>query len=190
MNEIFHRDDSEFAQGSFDNLVVVQWDALLVDLSVTSLVDEFADGLEVGLAVGNVGLNELEHLGSRFRHFDENTVVDLEETEELEDLSGLGGNLVDTSQSDYKVNLWLSGNVELSRALCYSPQADLLSLLLAVLVDILLSALEDDLTSLLVGDLSLLCSLETLLSCSGGVLSSLEYGLFESKGGRRSKRFV
>ena len=57
------------------------------------------------------------------------------------------------SQSDYKVNLWLSGNVELSRALCYSPQADLLSLLLAVLVDILLSALEDDLTSLLVGDL-------------------------------------
>lgn len=49
-----------------------------------------------GLPVGNVGLNETEHLLSRLGDLDEDTVVDLEEAEELEDFAGLGGNLVDT----------------------------------------------------------------------------------------------
>jgi hypothetical protein len=73
-----------------------QWDTLTVDLSVTTLVDQLADGLQVGLSVSDPGLNNAEHLLSSLRQLDEDTVVDLEETEKLEDLAGLGGDLVDT----------------------------------------------------------------------------------------------
>ncbi len=46
--------------------------------------------------VCDVWLDETEHLLSGPGDLDKYTVVDLEETEELEDLAGLGGNLVDT----------------------------------------------------------------------------------------------
>lgn len=46
--------------------------------------------------VGDVWLDETKHLLSGLGDLDEYTVVDLEEAEELEDLAGLGGNLVDT----------------------------------------------------------------------------------------------
>ena len=46
--------------------------------------------------VGDVGLNKTEHLLGRLRDLNKHTVVDLQETEELQDLAGLGCNLVDT----------------------------------------------------------------------------------------------
>ena len=46
--------------------------------------------------VGNVRLNETQHLLSSLRHLDKHTVVDLKEAEELKDFPGLGGNVVDT----------------------------------------------------------------------------------------------
>ena len=46
--------------------------------------------------VGDVWLDETEHLLSGPGDLDEYAVVDLEKAEELEDLAGLGRNLVDT----------------------------------------------------------------------------------------------
>ena len=46
--------------------------------------------------VGDVGLNKTEHLLGRLRDLNKHTVVDLEEAEELEDFTGLGGDVVDT----------------------------------------------------------------------------------------------
>lgn len=48
MNEILNAKDVEFSEGIFNDGVVGEGDALLVDLSVSALVDEFADGLQVG----------------------------------------------------------------------------------------------------------------------------------------------
>ena len=48
--------------------------------------------------VSNVRLDKTEHLLSGLGDLDEDTVVDLQEAEELQDLAGLGRNLVDTSQ--------------------------------------------------------------------------------------------
>lgn len=98
VDEILHADDAVLAEGLLDNGVVSDGDALLVDLSVSALVDELTDGLEVGVAVGDPGLDDLEHLSGGLGDLDEDAVVDLEETEELEDLAGLGGNLVDTAR--------------------------------------------------------------------------------------------
>lgn len=80
-----------------DNLVVGNGDSLTVNLGVTPLVDEFSDRLEVDLAVGDVWADQVEHLLSRLGDSDENTVVDLKETEKLEDLLWLGGDLRDTA---------------------------------------------------------------------------------------------
>ncbi|RUP49607.1 hypothetical protein BC936DRAFT_142056 [Jimgerdemannia flammicorona] len=81
VNQILDGDDAEFAEGLFNNSVVGEGDALLVDLGVAALVDEFADGFEIGLTVGDVGFNELEHLLGSGGEANENAVVDLEQTE-------------------------------------------------------------------------------------------------------------
>lgn len=96
MDEIFNGENSVLAEVLLDDFVVGQRDSLLVDLSVTSLVDEFADGLEVGLAVCDVWLDDLQHVCGGLGDLDEDSVVDLEQAEELHDLSWLGCNLVDT----------------------------------------------------------------------------------------------
>ena len=96
MDQVLHADDAELAEVLLDDLVIGEGDALLVDFAVAALVDEFAHGFERRVAVGDVGLDDLEHFQGGFGEFDEDAVVDLEESEELEDLAGFGGDFVDT----------------------------------------------------------------------------------------------
>lgn len=96
VDEILHTDNAVLAEVFLNDGVVSQGNALLIDLSVTALVDELLDALQVGVTVGDPGLDNLDHLGDGLGDAHEDTVVDLKETEELEDLAGLGGNLVDT----------------------------------------------------------------------------------------------
>lgn len=170
VNEILHADNAVLAEVLLNDGVVGQGNTLLVDLSVTALVDELLDALQVGVTVGDPGLNDLDHLGDGLGDAHEDTVVDLKETEELEDLAGLGGNLVDTVEllamalrintfgfrnipldTDDEDQLRLSRDVELAALLGDTSQADLLALCIAVLLNVLLSTLEDDATLLLVG---------------------------------------
>ena len=96
MDQIFHADDPELAQVLLDDLIVGQGDALLVDFAVAALVDQVADGLDRRVSVGDVGFDDLEHFGGGFGDFYEDAVVNLEQTEELEDFSRLGSDFVDT----------------------------------------------------------------------------------------------
>ena len=96
VDEILHADDAVLAKVGLDDGVVGKSNALLLDLSVSALVDELADGLQVGVTISDPWLDNLEHLESSLCKTDEDTVVDLEQTEELEDLAGLWSNLVDT----------------------------------------------------------------------------------------------
>ena len=95
--------------------------------------------------VGDVGLNKTEHLLGRLRDLNKHAVVDLEEAEELEDFAGLGSDLVDTSNTDNEVHLWLGGNVEVTSGTCSPLEANLLLLLRKVLLRVGFGALEDDL---------------------------------------------
>ena len=98
------------------------------------------------LPISDIWLNKSEHLLSCLGHLDENTIVDLEETQKLEDFSGLGGNFVDTTDTYEEVNLCLCGNVEATRSTSSTLQADLLLLLSTVLVHMSLSTLGDNFT--------------------------------------------
>lgn len=96
VDQVFHADDAEFAQVVFDQLVVGERNALLVDLAITALVDELTDGLEVWVAVGDVRVDDGEHFLCSFGQADKDAVIDLQETEELEDLAWFGCDLGDT----------------------------------------------------------------------------------------------
>jgi hypothetical protein len=103
VNQILDTLDAVFSQVVGDEGVVCQGNALSVDFSITTFVDEVADRLEVGLAICDVWLDDLEHLLRGLGEFDKDTVVDLDKSKELHDLSGFGSHFVDTSNVNHKV---------------------------------------------------------------------------------------
>ena len=56
VDEIFHGLDANVANISFDDGIVGKCDTLAVNFTMAALVDQFADGLEVGVSPGNVWL--------------------------------------------------------------------------------------------------------------------------------------
>jgi len=155
VDQILDAHNAVLAQIVLDKLVVGKSDTLLVDLAIPTLVDELADGLEVGVAVGDVWVDDCEHLLGGLGQLDEDTTVDLEKSEELHDLARLGSHLVDTFDSNHEDHLGLLINEEAALLPAHTSESDLLTLRISVLLDISLSALEDDTTLLFVRLLSL-----------------------------------
>ena len=146
VDQVLHANDTKLAKIVLDQLIVGQRDALLVDLAVSALVDELADRLQVGVTVGDERLDDLEHLRGGLGQTDEDTVVDLEKTEELESLALLGVDLVDTLDAGNEDELGLGRDVVRALGLGDAGKTDLLTLVVAVLLDVGLGALEDLLT--------------------------------------------
>lgn len=96
VDEVLHANDTMLSKLLLDDGIVSDGDALLVDFSIATLVDELADSTERRAAVSNVGIDKLKHLLRRSRKLDKGAIVDLEQAKELHDLAGLGGDLVDT----------------------------------------------------------------------------------------------
>jgi hypothetical protein len=151
VDQILHADNAVLAKVLLNDRVVGESNALFVDLSITALVDELTNSLQVGVTVGDPWLDDLQHLKSSLGHADKDTVVDLEETEELEDLAGLWCDLVDTLDTDNEDQLLLSGDVESIILLGETSKTNLLRLSITVLLNVLLGTLEDNTTFLLVG---------------------------------------
>lgn len=151
VNQVLDGDDSVLAQVLLDEGVGGDGQTLAVDLGVSTLVDQVADRGNGGLSVGHVGLDQLQHLLGGLGQLDKDTVVDLDQSEELEDLPGLGGDVVDTTQTDDEGDLGLGRDVEVARGLGSTAQTDLLTLTSLSLLDVLLSTLENDSTLVLLG---------------------------------------
>jgi len=177
MNQILHANNAVFAQILLNNCIVGEGNALLVDLSIATLVDELAYTLKIRVSVSNPGVNDLQHLNGGLGNADEDTVVDLKETQELENLAGLRSNLVDTLDTNDKDKLLLIRDVEGPVLLGETCKTDLFTLSITVLLDILLSTLEDDTAFLLVGLLLLLEFGSTLFSSFLLALALLQEGL-------------
>jgi hypothetical protein len=107
MDEVFHTDHAVLTEVLLNHLVVSKGDSLLVDLAVSALVDELADGLEVGVSVCDEGFHDLQHLHSSLGQANEDAIVDLEKSKELEGLPLLGIDFVDTLDTDDEDELWL-----------------------------------------------------------------------------------
>jgi hypothetical protein len=150
VDQILHTDDTVLAKVGLNERVIGQRNALLVNLSVTALVDQLASGLEVRVSVGDPWLNDLEHLKGGLGQTNEDTIVDLEETEELQGLALLRVDLVDTLDTDDKDKLGFSRDVERAVRLRGASKADLFAFCVTVLLNVGFGTLEDDFTLLLV----------------------------------------
>jgi hypothetical protein len=119
----------------------------------------------------------VEHLEHRAGDLDEHGIVQLTQTEQLEDLLDLGAHVVDTADTDHNGKLGLRGNKERTIVLGGTTSLDHGALLLAVLLDVLLRTLED----LLAGSSTLLTGLNELglllLGTTGLGLLALQEGL-------------
>jgi len=96
VDQILHADNTVLGKRVLNDGVVGESNALLIDLSISTFVDELTNSLEVGVSVGDPWLDDLQHLQGGLGHANEDTIVDLEKTEQLEDLARLWCDLVDT----------------------------------------------------------------------------------------------
>lgn len=155
VEKVLNRVDTELAEVSLNKLVVGKSNALLVDLSVSTLVQKLADRGVAGVTVGNVGLNQSEELLGGLGDTQKDTIVDLEKSQQLQSLSGLGSDLVDTLDTDNKDQLGLRSNVDGALSLGNALLLDDLTLSLVVLLLVGSSLVKDSL-SLLSGNLKVL----------------------------------
>jgi len=112
------------AEAGLNNGVGADRHALAGKLHVASLVEEVLHGLKVGVTVSDEGLDKSEHVDGGGVNADENTVVDLAKSQELEDLLHLGGHTDDTSDTDDEHQLLLGGDENLTVCLGVSAVVD------------------------------------------------------------------
>merc|ERR1719351_256041 len=143
VDQILNTDDSHLAELALNNVIGGDWGTVSVNLDKSTLVDQVTYRLEVGTSVGDVGLGNPEHVLGGLVHLDEHSVVDLPQSEELQNLPDLGADLVDTTDSHDEHQLVFSLDIVVSLLLSFSLQPDFISLLILVLLGVLLSTFED-----------------------------------------------
>lgn len=134
VDQVLDGGDTVLAKSLLNDGVLRQSNSLLVDLTVTSLVDQLSDGSSRGVTVSNVGLNQLQQLGGSLGDTHENTGVDLGQTQQLQDLSGLRGDLHHTLDSNNENQLGLGLDVVVAVSLSLSLGIDDGTLSLVVLL--------------------------------------------------------
>jgi hypothetical protein len=129
--------DTEMAEVLGDEGVVGQGDSGTLDLKVASLVDKLSDGGQRRVSEGDIGSDDSEHLLNGSVDLEEDTVVELLQSEELQDLSGLGSHLVDTDESGSEQELGLGLNEEVAVLSGLTSESDQVSLTSSVLLQVL-----------------------------------------------------
>jgi len=128
VDQIFSADDAVLTKSLFNDFIGGNGDSLLVDLTETSLVNQVGDSVSGGESESDIRFDLLDHVKSSSVNSDEDTIVDLSKTEQLEDLFGLGSQVVNTSDSDHKDDLRFSGDVERTSSSGFSSKLDTFSL--------------------------------------------------------------
>lgn len=149
VNQILNANNIVLSQAFFDDAVISQWDAILVHLSEPSLINHLLDTLQVRVSISNVWLNLSQHVHDGLVGLEEDSVVDLSESQELEDLSRLRVHVADSSNTNNNHELWLGWNVEGTLGASLTLHANKILLLGNILLHVLLSTLEYDLLLLL-----------------------------------------
>ena len=163
VDEVLNAVDAVLAELASNDAVVGKWDSASIDLSVSSLVDQLGDVLSGWVAESDEWLDDLDHVPGGLVELDEDAVVELSKSEELQDLLWLWSELVDTLDSNQESNLSLALNQEGSLLLALSLLVDELLIGGSILLGVLLSTGESGLSgSSSVGLCSFLISLSGL----------------------------
>jgi hypothetical protein len=114
IDEVFNGVNSDLAESLLNDGVVSKGNSLFVDFSISSLENEFADGLSGWITEGDVWFNSSDEVRRCFVDSHEGTVVDLSKSKDSEDPDDFWVQLVNTSDSDDESELGLSCDVDLS----------------------------------------------------------------------------
>lgn len=163
MNQVLDTDDVELAEGLLNHLVLCDPVSLLLDLRESSLVDQLPDCADCRISPGDEGFSQSQHVQSSLVQSDEDTVVDLSQSQKLQNFPWLGSKTIDTSDPDHEGQLGLSWNVVVAGPSSGLQLLDLVSLDSFVLTLILHSSFEN-LSPLLDPSLPLLYLLHCFLS--------------------------
>lgn len=113
VDEVLDADDVVLLpEGLLDEVVVSEGDSLPVDLAVAALVDELPHGVAAGVPVGDVGLHPSQHIDGGLVDSDEDSVVELPESQEAQDADHLGVELVDTPDPNHEGEPGLGRDVQ------------------------------------------------------------------------------
>ena len=164
VNDIFNTLDVERTELLSNHCVGSDWDTLTVDTEETTLVDQIGDGLDGWCTPGDVWSSADQHVNGCLVNTEEDTVVNLQETQELEDLTDLWCNTVGTQDTDNKEDLCFLWDKELTGLCSLTLHTDNVCSICTVLSRVLLCALESKslksgvTTSNGLNDLCLTCS--------------------------------
>jgi len=164
VDEVLDARDTDLAEFSSDDGVVSKWDSASVNLTISSLVDQVADGGSGWETVSHEWLDHSDHVPGGLVKLNESTVVELSQSKELQDLLWLWSKLVDTLDSDNESNLWLTLNVEGSSGLGISLGFDKSGISSGVLLVVLFGVVGSNLSG----------SGSILLGFSSGIGKSLK----------------
>merc|ERR1740138_915178 len=144
VNDVFQAHNAKVAKVLLDNHVVYDWNALLIDLGVATLVAQLLHGLQARVTVGDEGLNPVKHVDGGLVKLHEDAIVNLAEAKELQHLADLGVDANDTTDAHDKCNLGAGLDVDVALGLGSAAEVDLTlrsgSVLLCVLLAILQSS--------------------------------------------------
>jgi len=143
VDNVFYANDVAFTKVVLYELVVLEGNALAVDFTVTTLVYELANGLEIRISVCNEWFHQVKHLHHRFRHSDEHGIVELTQTQQFQDLAGLRAHTIDTSNTDNDGKLGLGRYEEGTERTSSAFHSNLLFLLHSVFLRVLFCTFED-----------------------------------------------
>ena len=120
-----------------DCLVVGQRDSGPINLKIASLVDELSYSGQRRMSESDVWGNQSQHLRNWSVDLQEDSVVELLQTEQLKDLPWLGGHLVDTDESGNEEELSFGLNEEVSTGSGLSSETNKVSFARMVLLQVL-----------------------------------------------------
>lgn len=132
VDQIFNANDTLVAEHLLDHGVIRERNALLVHLTVATLVDELSNALQVRVTEHDVRLNLAKLVESRLVRLHEDAVVDLTEAKELENLLRLRVDVVQTTEAHDKDELVLRFDVEATLGTRFTLEAHEVGFLLGV----------------------------------------------------------
>ena len=96
VDEVLNACDTALSEFAFNDGVVSEWNSASVNLTVSSLVDQLGNGGSGWETVSHEWLDDSNHVPGGFVKLDEHSVVQLSQSEQLQDLLWLWSKLVDT----------------------------------------------------------------------------------------------
>jgi len=142
VDEILDANDAEFAQSLFDDFVG-EGASTSLELAVSAFVNEFANGFEIGVSPSDVRVGDSQHAQSRLVQLNKSGVVDLTESQQLQNLPDSGVKAVDTPDPHDDGEFGFGGDVKVAVLASVASEAQFVSFRFSVFLHVLFSALED-----------------------------------------------